>query len=109
MKDSQFNTLSVPDIGAKRPALVVRAGAWPMRVAVRNIGANLLFFAYTPNELGGIGLVSGVYQLPAAGAEVFVLAPRQGLYVTGQGGGGRVCYAASEAVPVSPQSVVGES
>ena len=101
MKHSVLNTIGAPDIGLKQPATLVRAGLIPTRVAVRNIGTNLIFFAHSENELGAIGLVSGVYQLAAGQDVVFVLAPKQGLWVVGQGAGGRVCYAASEAVPSS--------
>jgi len=101
MNASVLNTISVPDIGIKNPATIARAGTHPMRVLIRNVGANLIFLAHSENELGSIGLVSGVYQLPSGQEDVFVLAPKQGIWVVGQGGGGRVCYAASEAIPTN--------
>ena len=101
MKPSILNTISVPDIATKSPGTVARAGDMPTRVAVNNVGANLIFVAHSENELSQIGNVSGVYQIQAGTERVFVLAPKQGLWVVGQGAGGRVSYAVSEAIPTT--------
>lgn len=101
MRPSLMSTIAVPDVGTNTPATVITAANVPMRVAVRNVGGAVVFFAHTVNELADVGLVSGVYQLPPGQSEVFVLTARQALYCVGQGAGGRMCYAASEAIPTS--------
>ncbi len=98
MRPSILNTINVPDIASKVPATIVRAALSVMRVVIRNIGGNTIFVAHSENELAQVALVSGVFSIPSGGEDVFVLAPKQGIWVVGQGAGGRACYAASEAL-----------
>lgn len=101
MKPSLLNTIPVPPVGSDNPGTIMRASTVPMRVLVRNVGAALVFLAHSENELQAVGIVAGVYELPAGQEDVFVLAPKQGLFVVGIGASGRVSYAASEAIPTS--------
>lgn len=101
MKASTVNTIVVPNVTGANPATIVRSASASMRVLVRNIGPSLLFLAHSENELSSSGLVSGVFQLPAGQEDVFVLIPKQGLFAVSSGAGGRLCYAASEAIPTT--------
>ena len=73
----------------------------PMRIIVRNTGGALLFLAHDASTLvvDGSAGVQGTFQLPVGDSEVFVLAPKQGIYAIAFGNGGQVSMAVSEAVP----------
>jgi hypothetical protein len=100
VRPSKLQTLSVPVVGSRSPALLIQAGEAPMRVVVRNIGGVAVFIAHEQTGLAQIGNQADQFQLPAGQSEVFVLAPKQSLSAAGSGGGGQVSIAASEAVPV---------
>ncbi len=101
MNPSTMKTVTVPGAGTNAPATLTVAAGLPMRVAIRNVGPSTLFFAHQASSLQGPATFSAVevFQVVAGNAEVFVLAPRQGLYAVSQGAGGQVSFAASEAVP----------
>ena len=102
MLDSILKTLAVPIIaGNDEPAMLHQAASHPTRVAVRNVGGNLVFLAHTVGDLQGSVAPSAVFQLPADTEVVVVLAARQMLLAAGQGGGGQVSVAISEALPPS--------
>jgi len=103
MRASVLKTISVPASGTERPAVVVIAAGLPLRIMIRNVGPSLLFLSHQASSIqGSTGFAaSEVYQLPVGVSEVFVLAPKQGIYAVSQGAGGRACYAASEAIPTS--------
>ena len=69
---------------------------------MRNIGSNLVFLAHNASDLTaneGSGIIAA-FQLPAGYADVFVLAPKQGMYAVGFGGGSQISIAVSEALPI---------
>lgn len=75
-----------------------------VRVLVANVGAVPLAVGATPAAVAGNAVNTGAnFRLPAGRSEVFVLAPRQSLYAVGIGGGGRVSYSISEALPMAVQ------
>ena len=100
MKASIVETVAVPLIGAKNPARLYQASATPMRVVVRNVGGVAVFIAHNVSDLNNINSTGATYSLPAGQADVFVLAPGQGIFAAGNGGNGFVSIAASEAIPV---------
>ena len=103
MQDPIVNTINIPAAGTPEPAPLYKAADRPMRLLVRNVGGPPLFLAYDPATLqnnAAAGL-NGTFTLPADRSEVFVLAPRQGMYATADGGGGTASIAVSEAFPVS--------
>lgn len=101
MRNSQVNTVSVPLAGSVSPATLFQATDKPMRIIVRNTGGALLFLAHDASTLvvDGSAGVQGTFQLPVGDSEVFVLAPKQGIYAIAFGNGGQVSMAVSEAVP----------
>jgi hypothetical protein len=70
-----------------------------VRVLVRNIGAVDVFLGLTPGAVVGNPGAQATYRLPAGQADVLILKPRQVVYATGVGAGGRVSYAVSQALP----------
>jgi hypothetical protein len=99
---SLVNTVAVPVAGSPNPATLYVATTMPLRLLVRNCGANLVFLAHNASDLtanGGSGIIAA-YQLPAGYADVFVLAPKQGMYAVGFGGGSQISIAVSEALPI---------
>lgn len=101
-----MNTVTIPAIGTSSTQLgvpaIYRAATIPLRIVVANVGPNLIFLAHSASELQVSPATSGVYRLATGRSETFVLAPRQGLYGVGQGGGGLVSIAVSEGLPVVP-------
>ena len=100
MRDSLMNTLAVPIAGSKNPATLYVAAMVPLRIVVRNAGPALLFLAYNSSDLSNAtpGLAA-TFQLPPDRADVFILAPKQGLYATSLGGNGIASISVSEAFP----------
>lgn len=98
MQDSQVNTISVPVIGTINPATLVRAANLPMRIVVRNVGPVTVFVAHNASEIQQIGATAGVFQIPPGTEDIFVLAPKQGLWAVSGGAIGTVCIAISEAI-----------
>ncbi len=106
MQDAKLNTINVPFASAGEgaptytPSLIVQAGKVPLRVMLRNISEavdfRLAFDAATLQDLPGS---AGTYVLPAGFSDVFVLAPRQSMYAIGNGTGGQLSIAYSEALP----------
>lgn len=101
MRPSLVNTVAVPVAGAPSPATLYVAAQLPLRLLVRNCGANLVFLAHNASDLADATAgVIAAYQLPAGYADVFVLAPKQGMYAVGFGGGSQLSIAVSEALPI---------
>lgn len=80
--------------------MVMQAGDVAMRVVVRNVGGNLVYLAFSSNDLAQANSLGSTYQLPAGQADVFVLAPKQTLIAAAGGGGGLISITASEAIPI---------
>jgi hypothetical protein len=99
MQPSQVNTITVPIAGTNNPATLAVATNYPMRVVVRNVGPNTIFVAHTSLEIQSVGATAGVFRMVAGSEEVFVLAPRQGIYAVASGVGGLVSIAVSQAIP----------
>lgn len=97
-QDSRVDTIAIPAIGTRNPATLVIASRAPMRLVVRNGGPVLIFLAHTSSEISNIGVTAGVYQLPPGMVDIFVLQPKQGMWAVGQGAGGIVSIAVSEAL-----------
>jgi len=101
MRPSNMNTITVPAVGTTTPGTVAKAAGAPLRVLVRNVGPVLCFLAHETESLANPGGPStGVYRLPAAGDDVFVLAPDQSMYAVAAGVGGLLTIATSEAFPI---------
>ena len=100
MKPSHMNTITVPPVGSTTPGIVATASGAPLRVLVRNVGPVLVFLAHETENLANPGGPStGVYRLPAADVDIFVLAPGQSVYAVSAGIGGLLTIAGSEAFP----------
>lgn len=99
MNNSRVDTIQVPSLGATNPATILIATMVPMRLMIRNVGTNVVFLAHSSSELSQIGSTAGTYQLSVGAADVFVLAPKQGMWATAAGLGGTVSVAISEAMP----------
>jgi hypothetical protein len=95
-----MNTVAVPLAGVKDPATLYIATDTPLRIVVRNVGPAVLFLAFDSADLASLtpGL-AGQFQLPPDRSEVFVLAPKQGIYAVSFGGKGIVSFSVSEAFP----------
>ena len=101
MKKSHMNTITVPAVGTTTPGIVATAAGAPLRVLIRNVGPVLVFLAHETENLANPGGPStGVYRLPAADSDTFVLAPHQSVYAVSAGVGGLLTIAGSEAYPV---------
>lgn len=101
MRNSKVSTVDVPAAGSQNPAQIYVADKIPMRVVIRNTGGVPIYIAHEPEALTAAGTsgVQATFQLPVDRSEVFVLAPKQGIYAAGFGGGGQASYAVSEAIP----------
>lgn len=101
MMNAIFGTVDV----VQAPAPAARIGPFytapdgvPMRVLVRNVGGSEIFLALLPAAItGNIG--TAVFRLPAGTSESFPIAGRQSMYAVSSGAGGRISWAASEALP----------
>jgi len=102
MQASRMVTIQVPAAGATaQPISLATAGAVPLRVLVRNIGPTLLFLGHASGDVAGPGgPTPETFRLPIGAEDIFVLVPKQVLYVVGAGVGGLVCAAVSEALPI---------
>lgn len=99
MQQSLLNTITVPAAGTDNPATIVIASNMPMRAVVRNVGPNVVLVAHTALEIQSVGATTGVFRVLAGSEEVFVLAPRQGLYAVANGAAGLISVALSQAIP----------
>jgi hypothetical protein len=106
VRNSKVNTVSVPIAGSVAPATLYVADKSPLRLLVRNSGGTPVFLAHEADTLVNIGSsgVLGTFQLPAGDSEVFILAPKQGMYATAFGNGGELTIAISEAIPITMES-----
>ena len=95
--DSQLNTLSLPQVGDKNPSTVAYATNQPFRVVVRNIGPNRILLAHDSPTLQNAPATANTYEIPPGQSDVFVLAPKQGLFAAGEGAGGKISIAVSVA------------
>ncbi len=114
MQLSLFQTFAVPALGAGAvdPVAIARASKdAPARVLVRNTTAPVIFLGSASEDVAGDGQApsSATYQLPDGGVDVFVLAPRQILYATANGGGAVVVVATSAAIPLGAPYVEQDS
>jgi hypothetical protein len=101
MKPSNMNTISIPAVGTTTPGIVATAAEAPLRILVRNVGPVLCFLSHQTENLANPGGPStGVYRLPAADEDIFVLSPAQSIYSVGAGIGGILAVAVSEAFPM---------
>ncbi len=107
MLETQFYTISVPQANANvAPAVVTTAASAPIRVLMRNTGPVPVFVAKASTDLQVAGgAVSAVYRLPAGQVDVFIIAPRQTIYVGGVGAGAEICVSISEAFPEAIRTV----
>jgi hypothetical protein len=71
-----------------------------VRALIRNTGQSDVFLGFTTAAVVGNPGAQAAYRLPAGQSDVFVLTPRQALYATSVGGGGRVSFAVSQALPI---------
>ncbi len=101
MQPSKLNTVAVADVGAKNPTIIVVAGKQPMRVVLRNKGSNGIYVAHSAANLNVPIPTADTFLIDPDDEEVIVLAPKQGLWCAGQGDGGILCFAASEAIPTT--------
>jgi hypothetical protein len=95
---SQLNTVTLPPIGSNNPATLAYATDKPFRVVVRNVGAVPVVLAHDAGTLENAPAVANTFLLPTGASEVFVLAPKQGIFAAGVGGGGMISIAISEAI-----------
>lgn len=109
MQDSYFQTYQLPQLtGANpSPALLVKAGAKPLRVLIRNFSANPVLLASNVNAFTDATSRGSTYSLTNGVSDAFVLAPEQALYAMGTGLFPVVSVAVSEASPEIPQTVGG--
>ena len=97
--NSQLNTIDVGQTGAQNPAVVARAAEVPLRVAIVNVGPVLIFLAHADGVLINTPVRTGAYQLAPGKELVVVLVQKQGLWAAGNGIGGLLSVAISEAIP----------
>ena len=96
---SQLNTVDSNQTGAQNPAVVARAAEVPLRVALVNVGPVLIFLAHDDGTLINVPVRTGAYQLAPGKELVVVLIAKQGLWAAGNGAGGLLSVAVSEAIP----------
>lgn len=97
---SSFGTINVPAVPAQAVGPFYAAPAdTAMRVLLRNIGGAAIYVAFDSAALNGTNITAAHYELPAGATDVFVIQPRQSIFAVASGGG-RLCYAASEALPI---------
>lgn len=99
MTPSQLNSLVVPTAGSQAPATLFKAADVPLRVLVRNLGPNTALLAHDVGTLSNAPVYANTFRLPVNMSEVFVLAPKQGLYAVAVGTAGQLSVAVSEALP----------
>jgi len=90
------STSTTNDVGP----LVTAPDSKYVRVLVRNIGQSDACLGLMPAAVVGNPGAQAVYRLPAGQADVFVLVPRQAIYATSLGVGGRLTFAVSQALPI---------
>lgn len=101
MRATRFQTVNLPDAAAgnQQPTTVASAPSnVPIRVLLRNLSGVNIFVGGSPGDVTG-GLQQA-YPVPAGTSEVFVLAPGQALYGSGNGPGARAAVSISEALPL---------
>lgn len=102
MEQALFRTITLPNAIAGQQATVIAQGtAVPVRVAVRNVSAALIYIAASSQDIvgpGGAG--SQAFRIAPGQGEVFVIAPRQQLFAGAAGVNGLVSVAISEALPL---------
>lgn len=102
-RDSKFNSMQLPDIGAQTPSIVFQAppaphGA-PMRVLINNIGPVVVLLAFDQGTLINTPAFANTYRLRIDESESFVLQPGQAIFAASIGLGGELSVAASVAIP----------
>lgn len=75
-----------------------------LRVLIRNTGQSDVFLGFTTAAVVGNPGTQATYRLPAGQADAFVIAPRQTIYATSVGAGGRVSFSVSQALPFDVRS-----
>ncbi len=99
--NSILQTVDVPISTAVTAGPVYTAPSCEVvRVFVSNVGAAALILGFQPNTVigGGVAL-GGNFRLPTGREVTLILQPRQALYASGVGAGGRVSIAVSVALP----------
>jgi hypothetical protein len=98
MKDSEYQTLNVTVIGSKDPTTLAKAADVPLRVLVSNIGAVVVFIAKSSGDVAPRPTTASLRLFPNR-EEIYIIAPKQSLYATCAGLGGRISVSTSEALP----------
>ena len=107
MTPATFRTVPIPQASeTATPAVIARAypedrGGAPLRVLVRNVGANPAVFAFELQDLIPAVGGSAFDNVPANQEDVFIVMPGQTLLAVATGGTSRVAAAISEAFPLA--------
>jgi hypothetical protein len=100
MKDSDYKTLNVNQIGSKDATTLVSAALVPLRVLVTNVGPVMIFVSKASNDVAPTPTTAS-YRVFPGDDKVFVIAAKQSLYAIGAGLGGLMSVTHSEALPES--------
>jgi hypothetical protein len=114
MQDSKLKTIAVPDVatftpgggdgstvGTPIPNVVFQTTNKAMRLMLRNVSLGVtIALSHQAEGVQTQPVGSDTYELPPGACDVFVLAPNQKLYGIALGTGGRLSFAASEALPL---------
>lgn len=102
MQPSILRSLTTPVIGpGVQPATIAQARPVPQRVLVRSVGG-ITFVGFSQNDFNlPLATASGLYQVPAGGADVFVVADQQELLAGAAAAGVATSIAVSEALPIA--------
>ena len=101
MQPSILRSLTAPVVGPGiQPAQIAQARPVPQRVLVRSVGG-ITFVGFTQNDFNSpLATASGLYQVPAGGADVFVISDQQELFI-GAAAAVTTSVAVSEALPIA--------
>lgn len=101
MRPSFMRTLLLPATPTTDAKPLLTAGQVPLRVVVRNIGAQNARLSFVSNDLMVNPIASDNFTVPTENEDIFILAPEQTLYGVGTDAGSTtVSVAVSEAYPV---------
>jgi hypothetical protein len=102
MRQALLKTVNLPAaLAGSNPVVIGKGTDVPARIAVRNVGAVMIFISQASQDIvgpGGVG--SSAFRLLPGAAEVFVVDAAQELYGAGQGANGMISVAVSEALPL---------
>ena len=91
--------VSVPSIPTEAPATLSKPDVQYIRALVRNVGAVPIMLSTDAVALQAASNVTDIYIIPPGQSDAIALAPQQGLYAAGVGGGGQATVARSVAIP----------